>query len=45
MIRWYDDPYDGTFWRRCECDAWVEPQQGYAPVTIRRIADHPGHTE
>ena len=45
MIRWYDDPYDGTFWRRCECDAWIEPPQGYAPVTVRRIADRPGDTE
>jgi len=44
MIRWDDDLWDGTFWRRCECDARVEPPQGYAPVTVRRIADHPGHT-
>jgi hypothetical protein len=42
LLRWYDDPWDGTFWRRCECDAWVEPSQGYAPVTVRRIADHLG---
>lgn len=37
MLRWYDDPWDGTFWRRCECDAWAEPH-GAAPVTVRRIA-------
>lgn len=22
MIRWYDDPYDGTFWLPCECVRW-----------------------
>jgi len=31
MTRGDDDLWDGTFWRRCECDAWVEPPQGYAP--------------
>lgn len=45
MIRWYDDPWDGTFWRRCECDAWVEPPRGYAPVIVGYIADYPGDTE
>ena len=45
LPRWDDDLWDGTFCRRCECDAWVEPPQGYAPVTVRRIADHPGDTE
>jgi hypothetical protein len=42
MLRWYDDPWDGTFWRRCECNAWIEPPQGYAPVTIRYANVAPG---
>ncbi|CAA0130017.1 Uncharacterised protein [Mycolicibacterium vanbaalenii] len=24
MIRWYDDPWDDTFWRRCECAASIQ---------------------
>jgi hypothetical protein len=39
LVRWYDDPWDGTFWRRCGCDAWAEPPEGYAPVTVRRVTD------
>lgn len=36
MIRWYDDPWDGTFWRRCECTAWRHAR--VYPVTVRRVA-------
>lgn len=39
LLRWYDDPWDGTFWRRCECDAWAEPPHDYGPVTVRRITE------
>jgi hypothetical protein len=36
MIRWYDDLWDGTFWRRCECTAWF--QAVVYPVTVTRVA-------
>jgi hypothetical protein len=35
-IRWYDDPWDGTFWRRCECTASIDA--GVYPVTVSRVA-------
>lgn len=35
MIRWYDDAWDGTFWRRCECAESIEAP-GY-PVTVTWI--------
>ena len=35
MLRWYDDPWDGTFWRRCECTASIL-DVGY-PVTVTRV--------
>ena len=35
MIRWYDDPWDGTFWRRCECADSIAEQT--FPVTTRRV--------
>ncbi len=35
MIRWYDDPWDGTFWRRCECTAGI-PGPVF-PVTVTRV--------
>ena len=38
MIRWYDDPWDGTFWRRCECTAWT--QATVHPVTVTRSQNH-----
>jgi hypothetical protein len=37
MIRWYDDPWDGTFWRRCECTAWIHA--AVYPVTVTRVAE------
>jgi hypothetical protein len=37
MIRWYDDPWAGTFWRRCECTAWIIQEAVY-PVTITLVA-------
>jgi hypothetical protein len=37
MIRWYDDPWDGTFWRRCECTAWIHAV--VYPVTVTRVAE------
>lgn len=37
LIRWYDDPWDGTFWQRCECTAWIDA--GAHPVTVSRVAD------
>lgn len=36
MIRWYDDPWDGTFWRHCECTAWI--YEAVYPVTVTRVA-------
>ncbi|BBZ04497.1 hypothetical protein MCHIJ_39340 [Mycolicibacterium chitae] len=39
MIRWYDDPWDGEFWRRCECTASIEAAT--CPVTVRRV-ERPG---
>lgn len=36
MIRWYDDPWDDTFWRRCECAASI--QTAVCPVTISQVA-------
>ena len=38
MIRWYDDPWDGTFWRRCECSDSI-PATAF-PVTVRRVEGH-----
>lgn len=35
MIRWYDDPWDGTFWRRCECTASTQAET--YPVTVRHL--------
>lgn len=40
MIRWYDDPWDGTFWRRCECAERISEDAAY-PVTITRVARSP----
>lgn len=37
MIRWYDDPWDGTFWRRCECTTSIAAET--YPVTVSRLAD------
>lgn len=37
MIRWYDDPWDGTFWRRCECTASIDA--GAYPVTVSRVGE------
>jgi hypothetical protein len=37
MIRWYDDPWAGTFWRRCECTAWIIQEAVYPP-TITLVA-------
>lgn len=37
MIRWYGDPWDGTFWRRCECPAWIIQDTAY-PVMITRVS-------
>lgn len=34
MIRWYDDPWDGTFWRRCECPAWIFQDAAHPVTTI-----------
>jgi hypothetical protein len=36
MIRWYDDPWDGTFWRRCECTTSIHA--AVYPVTVSRVA-------
>jgi len=36
MIRWYEDPWDGTFWRRCECTASIHA--AVYPVTVGRVA-------
>lgn len=36
MLRWYDDPYNGTFWRHCECADGV-PEYVF-PVTVTRAA-------
>jgi hypothetical protein len=38
MIRWYDDAWDGTFWRRCECTAWIHAT--VYPVTVTRSKNH-----
>ena len=36
LIRWYDDPWDGTFWQRCECTAWIDAG---THVAVSRVAD------
>lgn len=38
MIRWYDDAWDGTFWRRCQCAASIERESPY-PVTIGYVSN------